>query len=140
MQGNGRQQDAKSSQSSVSQGQEAGLQGGEPESAETPQAQPSLTQQAYSEAQAPQANSYDSCVGGEAPSNGTVIHVEQGAGSQHKGSKASSRAQKHKKTKKDYAAWAGATAETRAVATAHLEGNPDVADDVQSMHAGVKGT
>ena len=35
------------------------------------------------------------------------------------------KAQKGKRTKKDYAAWAGATAETRAIATAHLEGNPD---------------
>ena len=31
-----------------------------------------------------------------------------------------------KKSKRDYAAWAGATAETRALATAHHDGNPDL--------------
>ena len=35
--------------------------------------------------------------------------------------KAASKAHKTKRTKKDYAAWAGATSETRALATAHSE-------------------
>lgn len=42
--------------------------------------------------------------------------------------KASGKSQKSKRTKKDYAAWAGATAETRAIASAQLQGNPDAAD------------
>lgn len=42
--------------------------------------------------------------------------------------KASGKNQKSKRTKKDYAAWAGATAETRALASAQLQGNPDAAD------------
>ncbi len=42
--------------------------------------------------------------------------------------KASGKRQKSKRTKKDYAAWAGATAETRAIASAQLQGNPDAAD------------
>ncbi len=42
--------------------------------------------------------------------------------------KAPGKSQKSKRTKKDYAAWAGATAETRAIASAQLQGNPDAAD------------
>ncbi len=42
--------------------------------------------------------------------------------------KASGKSQKSKRTKKDYAAWAGANAETRAIASAQLQGNPDAAD------------
>ena len=38
----------------------------------------------------------------------------------------SSKGKKAKKSKRDYAAWAGATAETRALATAHHDGNPDL--------------
>lgn len=41
---------------------------------------------------------------------------------------ASGKSQKSKRTKKDYAAWAGATAETRAIASAQLQGNPDAAE------------
>lgn len=39
---------------------------------------------------------------------------------------ANSKGKKGRKTKKDYAAWAGATAESRAMARAHLDGNPDL--------------
>ena len=45
-----------------------------------------------------------------------------------KAQKTISKRQKGRKTKKDYAAWAGATAETRAAAVAQLQGNPDAAD------------
>ena len=49
------------------------------------------------------------------------VQVKQGA----KGKQA-------KKSKRDYAAWAGATAETRALATAHHDGNPDLETPVVS--------
>ena len=129
----GRQQPAQSSQHPESQGQEANLPSGVRDSDETSQAQAAITQQRQSEAQEPQASSSS---GGEAQPNGTMVHADPGAGSHIKGSKASSKGHKSKKTKKDYAAWAGATAETRALATAHLEGNPDIADNSQPMHAG----
>lgn len=44
----------------------------------------------------------------------------------------SSKGKKTKKSKRDYAAWAGATAETRALATAHHNGNPDLESVVAS--------
>lgn len=42
--------------------------------------------------------------------------------------KAPKKGQRGRRTKKDYAAWAGATPEARATAVAHLEGNPDAVD------------
>ena len=92
-------------------------------------------QQGQSEAQASQANS--SSVGGEAQSNATMPHADQVAGGQPKGGKPS-KGQKSRRGKKDYAAWAGATAETRAIAIAHLEGNPDLVNVSQPMHAGTQ--
>lgn len=133
----GRQQPAQSSQRPENQGQVAGLPSGEPDSDNNLQAQAASIQQGQSEAQEPQAGS--SSVGGEEQPNATVVHADQGAGSQAKGGKASSKGQKSKKTKKDYAAWAGATAETRALATSHLEGNPDIAHNSQPMHACAQG-
>lgn len=54
--------------------------------------------------------------------------------------KARGKGQKGKKTKKDYAAWAGATAGARAIATAQFQGNPDAMNGfppTQFGHAGV---
>lgn len=134
----GRKQPAHSSQRPANQSQEAGVPSGLPDCDETLQAQAaSTTQQRHSEPHQPQASS--SPVAGEEEPNATMVHGDQAAGSQTKGGKASSKGQKSKKTKKDYAAWAGATAETRALATAHLEGNPDMADNSQRMHAGAQG-
>lgn len=136
MQETGRQQPAQPSQRPENQGEKDGLVSGKPDSSDTSQAQTSTMQQKQSEAQASQANS--SSVGGEAKSNATMPHADQVAGGQPKGSKPSSRGQKSKRGKKDYAAWAGATAETRAIATAHLEGNPDLVNVSQPMHAGAQ--
>ena len=132
----GREQPAQSSQSPKNQRQEAGLPNGEIDSDETLQAQAASTQQGQPEAQEAQASSLP--VGRKEQPNNTMVHADQGAGMHTKGGKAS-KGQKSKKTKKDYAAWAGATAETRALATGHLEGNPDIADNTQPMHAGAQG-
>lgn len=136
MQDTGRQQPAQSSQCPENQGQEDGLVSGEPDRTDTSHAQASTMQQGQFEAQAPQANS--SSVGSEQQSNATTPHADQGAGGQPKGGKPSSKGQKSKRGKKDYAAWAGATAETRAIATAHLEGNPDLVNMSQPSHAGAQ--
>lgn len=133
----GRQQPAQSSQHAENQGQEAGLLSGEAGTVATLQAQAAGTQQGQIEAQEPQASS--SSAGGEAQPNATMVHAHPVPGGQSKPGKASSKGQKSKKTKKDYAAWAGATAETRALATAHLEGNPDIANNSQPMHASAQG-
>ena len=134
----GRQQPAQSYQRPENQGHEAGLSSGVPDNDATSQAQAASTQQGQSEVDEPQASS--SPVAGEEQSNASMVHADQGAGSQSKGGKAASKGQKSKKTKKDYAAWAGATAETRALAASHLEGNPDIAHNSQPMHAGAQGT
>ncbi|KAL0028664.1 hypothetical protein WJX79_009222 [Trebouxia sp. C0005] len=54
--------------------------------------------------------------------------------------KASGRSQKSKRTKKDYAAWAGATAETRAIASAQLQSNADGAEASEPTQTGQPNT
>ena len=62
-----------------------------------------------------------------------------GQDAETKGGKAAGKGQKSRRTKKDYAAWAGATAETRAIATAHQQSNPDAAEASEPAHGGMKG-
>ena len=62
-----------------------------------------------------------------------------GQSGEAKSGKAAGKGQKSRKTKKDYAAWAGATAETRAIATAQQQSDPDAAEGSEPAHAGVKG-
>lgn len=57
---------------------------------------------------------------GPADASGSATREQAGQSQQ------SSKGRKAKKSKRDYAAWAGATAETRALATAHHDGNPDL--------------
>lgn len=137
MQEIGRQQPVQSSQCPENQGHANGLVSGKSDHNDTSEAQASTTQQGQFEAQAPQ-NANSSSAGGEAQSNAAMPHADQVAGVQPKGGKPSSKGQKSKRGKKDYAAWAGATAETRAIATAHLEGNPDLVNVSQPMHAGTQ--
>lgn len=121
-----------------SQGQEGGLHTREPESGQLSQAPANFKQQAQSGAQDPQTDG--ASVEGDAQSDDPAAQAQPGAGNQPKNSKNSAKSQtskKGKRTKKDYAAWAGATAETRATARAYLEGNPDIAHNSQSMHPGV---
>lgn len=125
------------SHASESQGQECGVQISEPDSGATSQPQATFRKQAQSGPQAPQMDRA-SVIDGAQPIEPTA-QAQQGTGTQPKVGEASTKSQTSKKTKKDYAAWAGATAETRAIARAHLKGNPDMADNIQPMLAGVKG-
>ena len=127
-------------QGSDSQGQGGGLHSSEPASSQASQTPAIFKQQAQSGDQDPQTDSASVC--GDAQSVDPAAQAQQGASNQLRSTETSARSQKSKKgkkTKKDYAAWAGATAETRAVAKAYLEGNPDIADNSQPLHAGVKG-
>lgn len=121
-----------------SQGQEDGLHTTELDSGQLSQQAPAnFKQQAQFGAQDPQTDR--ASVGGDTQPVDPAAQAQQGAGHQPNSSETSAKSRtskKGKRTKKDYAAWAGATAETRATARAYLEGNPDIALDSQSMHAG----